>query len=62
MSWKELKPIPHFETEDEERAFWGSHDSTDFVDWSKGKRVQFPNLKLSQSEEPAQKTETSPSD
>ncbi len=58
MSKKELKPIPYFETEDEERAFWGSHDSMDYVDWSKAKRVQFPNLKLSTPEELERATET----
>lgn len=58
MSKKELKPIPYFETEDEERAFWGSHDSMDYVDWSKAKRVQFPNLKLSSPEELARAAET----
>jgi predicted DNA binding CopG/RHH family protein len=47
MSKKKLKPIPNFRTEAEERKFWKTHDSTDYVDWSKAKRVQFPNLKLS---------------
>ena len=58
MSKKELKPIPYFETEDEERAFWGSHDSMDYVDWSKAKRARFPNLKLSSPEELARAAET----
>ena len=62
MSDKELKPIPHFETEDEERAFWGSHDSTDYVDWSKAKRVQFPNLKLSQPVQPVESADSAPVD
>lgn len=44
---KKLKPIPRFRSEAEEREFWETHDSTDYVDWSKAKRVQFPNLKLS---------------
>jgi predicted DNA binding CopG/RHH family protein len=44
---KKLKPIPKFADEAEERAFWESHDSTDYVDWSKAKRVRFPNLKPS---------------
>ncbi|MEX2166968.1 MAG: BrnA antitoxin family protein [Methyloceanibacter sp.] len=44
---KKLKPIPRFSSEAEERKFWETHDSTDYVDWSKAKRVQFPNLKLS---------------
>jgi predicted DNA binding CopG/RHH family protein len=47
MSKKKLKPIPNFRTEAEEQKFWETHDSTDYVDWSKAKRVQFPNLKLS---------------
>ena len=58
MSKKELKPIPYFETEDEERAWWGSHDSTDYVDWSKARRVQFPNLKLTSPEELDQAAES----
>ncbi len=44
---KNLKPIPHFKNEDEEREFWQTHDSTEYVDWSKAQRgVKFPNLKL----------------
>lgn len=44
---KSLKPIPDFKSEAEERNFWQTHDSTDYVDWSKAKRgVRFPNLKL----------------
>lgn len=41
------KRMPAFKTEDEERAFWATHDSTEFVDWSKAKRAVFPNLKPS---------------
>ena len=44
---KKLKKIPTFKTEDEEREFWASHDSTDYVDWSKAERAIFPNLKPS---------------
>jgi len=44
---KKLKPIPHFHSEAEEREFWESHDSTDYVDWSKARRARLPNLKLS---------------
>lgn len=44
---KKLKPIPRFRNEAAERKFWESHDSTEYVDWSKARRVQFPNLKLS---------------
>ncbi|HEY5063683.1 MAG TPA: BrnA antitoxin family protein [Xanthobacteraceae bacterium] len=44
---KKLKTVPHFRSEAEERRFWETHDSTDYIDWSKARRVQFPNLKLS---------------
>ena len=43
------KRIPKFETEDQEREFWASHDSTEYVAWDKAKRVKFPNLKPSTS-------------
>ncbi len=39
--------IPKFSSENEERAFWASHDSTNYVDWSKAKKIIFPNLKPS---------------
>jgi predicted DNA binding CopG/RHH family protein len=42
-----LKSIPAFKTEAEERKFWETHDSADYVDWSKAERVRFPNLKPS---------------
>lgn len=44
---RSLKPVPRFETEDEEREFWATHDSTDFVDWSRAKPVTFSRLKPS---------------
>ena len=44
---RKLKPVPRFRTEAEERKFWETHDSTDYVDWSKAERVRFPNLKPS---------------
>lgn len=44
---KKRKPVPVFKSEAEERAFWETHDSTDYVDWSKAGRVRFPNLKPS---------------
>ncbi len=43
---KKLKQIPYFKTEKAERDFWQTHDSTEYVDWSKAQRgVMFPNLK-----------------
>ena len=38
---KNLKPIPKFSSEDEEREFWANHDSTDHVSWQKAKPVTF---------------------
>jgi sialate O-acetylesterase len=42
-----LKKIPVFKSEDEEREFWANHDSSEFVNWKKSKRNLFPNLKPS---------------
>jgi predicted DNA binding CopG/RHH family protein len=44
---KKFKTVPKFRSEAEERAFWETHDTADYFDLSKAKRVQFPNLKLS---------------
>jgi hypothetical protein len=44
---KKSKPVPAFKTEAEERKFWETHDSTDYIDWSKAERARFPNLKPS---------------
>lgn len=41
------KKIPKFKNEDKEREFWGRHDSTDYIDWDKAKKVILPNLKPS---------------
>jgi predicted DNA binding CopG/RHH family protein len=45
MAKRKLKPIPRFKNEDEEAEFWDTHDSTEYVDWSKARRAVFPNLK-----------------
>ncbi len=42
-----IKQIPNFETEDEERAFWATHDSTDYLNWSEAKPVTLARLKPS---------------
>ena len=39
------KRIPRFRNEDEERDFWASHDSTEYIDWSEAKDVTMPKLK-----------------
>jgi len=42
-----FKRIPKFKNEDEEREFWSKHDSTNYVDWKRAKKVTLPNLKPS---------------
>lgn len=42
---KKLRPIPAFKSEDEEREFWATHDSTDYIDWDKAEEAIFQNLK-----------------
>ena len=42
-----LKKLPNFASEADERKFWESHDSSDYVDWKKAKRARFSNLKPS---------------
>jgi predicted DNA binding CopG/RHH family protein len=44
---KNLKPIPSFKSEDEERDFWDKADSTEYFDFSNAAKVKFPNLKFS---------------
>lgn len=43
----QLKKIPHFKTERQERAWWQSHDSTQYVSYKSLQHWSFPNLKLS---------------
>ena len=42
-----VKKIPKFKSEAEEREFWESRDSTDYIEWSKAQAVTLPNLKPS---------------
>ena len=44
---RKRKAIPEFKTEAEERAFWESHDSSEYVDWNNAERARLPNLKPS---------------
>lgn len=46
---KPREPIPRFETEAQEHAFWedAAQDSTGFVDWASAQRATLPNLKPS---------------
>ena len=41
------KLIPKFKNEKEERTFWSTHDSTEYLDWSKARKALFPKLKPS---------------
>lgn len=49
MDTKNLKPIPKFDSEDEEREFWATHELSDYFTFSKAGRITdpnaFPNLK-----------------
>ena len=44
---KKLKEIPEFATEDDEREFWATHDSTEYFDWDNAKTMVFTKLKPS---------------
>ena len=42
-----LKPIPQFKNEDQEREFWPTRNSAEYIDWGQAERAIFPNLKPS---------------
>ena len=42
-----MKKIPRFKSETQEREFWAKADSTRYVNWKRGRRIVFPNLKPS---------------
>ncbi len=44
---RKRKPKPTFRSQEKEVAFWASHNSTDYVDYSKSRRLIFPKLKPS---------------
>ena len=37
--------IPHFTSEDEERAFWAVHETADYFDYAKAQPTLMPNLR-----------------
>jgi predicted DNA binding CopG/RHH family protein len=41
------KRLPVFKNEDEEREFWATHDSTEYMNWNRAEKVTFSNLKPS---------------
>src|ERR1700733_8848380 len=40
-----MKEIPKFKSEDQERKFWDTADSTKYVDWSRGTRKKLIGVK-----------------
>jgi predicted DNA binding CopG/RHH family protein len=44
---KPRRQVPEFAGEAEERAFWETHDTADYVDWSTARPARLPNLKPS---------------
>jgi predicted DNA binding CopG/RHH family protein len=44
---KPKKTVPEFKSEAEERAFWETHDSSEYVDWNQARSATFPRLKPS---------------
>ena len=47
MMSSKKKRIPRHKSEDKEREFWSKADSTEYIDWSRARRVILPNLKPS---------------
>lgn len=44
---REQKKIPRFRAEEEERDFWASHDSAEYLDWRMARPAIFSNLRPS---------------
>jgi predicted DNA binding CopG/RHH family protein len=44
---KVRKTLPRFRSENEEREFWATHDSTNYFDYSDAREVIFPKLRPS---------------
>ena len=44
---RKLKPVPRFPSDRDAGEFWMTHDTTEYLDWSKARRVTFPNLRPS---------------
>lgn len=40
-----MKPTPDFKNEQEERAFWETHDSSEYLNWNEARLAIFSNLK-----------------
>jgi hypothetical protein len=44
-----MKQLPEFNTEDQERKFWATADSTQYLDWPSARRRKLARLKPSLS-------------
>lgn len=42
-----MKKKPELKTDEEIEAFWDEHDSTEYIDWDKAKKVRLVNLQKS---------------
>jgi predicted DNA binding CopG/RHH family protein len=42
-----MKKVPKFKSEEDERKFWATADSTEYLDWTQGKRKKLVQLKPS---------------
>jgi hypothetical protein len=41
------KKVPRFKSASEERKFWSTADSTQYIDWKRAQRLALPNLRPS---------------
>ena len=41
------KKIPKFKTEGQERKFWNTHDSAEYINWDEAEEITLPKLKPS---------------
>ena len=44
---KTRKAIPNFSSQEEEKAFWEIHDSSEFMGWREANKARFPKLQKS---------------
>jgi hypothetical protein len=43
---RKVKRVPRFETEEEERAFWQTHDSTEYLVWYDATEISLAKLRM----------------
>lgn len=44
---KKMKRVPRFKTEKEEREFWRTHDSSEYLEWDEATEITLAKLKPS---------------